>query len=75
MRDHRHLLRAPGTGRTHLIMKPDYVSEPVGADGSLSFIGDAKWTHRLASIPNPFSLEIRAFDEAEEYDAWDWASS
>ncbi len=40
----------------------------------MALIGNASWTHRLASLPNPFSLEIRAFDEAEEHDAWDWAT-
>jgi hypothetical protein len=40
----------------------------------MALIGNATWTHRLASLPNPFSLEIRAFDEAEEHDAWDWAT-
>lgn len=40
----------------------------------VALVGDEKWTHRLASLPNPFSLEIKAFKEADEHDAWDWAT-
>lgn len=41
----------------------------------MALVGDRHWTHRLASLPNPFPMEIRAFPEAEEHQAWDWASS
>ncbi|MCP5544459.1 MAG: STAS/SEC14 domain-containing protein [Akkermansiaceae bacterium] len=40
----------------------------------VALIGSEKWVRRLAEIPNPFSVEIRAFDEAGEYGAWDWAA-
>jgi|GEM_PF-665505 len=40
----------------------------------IALVGDEKWTHRLASLPNPFSLEIKAFKEADEHEAWDWAT-
>jgi hypothetical protein len=38
----------------------------------IALVGDSKWTKRLTSLPNPFSLEIKSFDEDEENDAWDW---
>jgi len=41
----------------------------------MALVGNAKWTHRLASLPNPFSLELKAFDEVEEHEAWDWATA
>jgi hypothetical protein len=40
----------------------------------MALVGNEKWTHRLASLPNPFSMEVRAFHGDEEYDAWDWAT-
>ncbi len=47
----------------------------VGDIHRMALVGDQKWTQRLASLPNPFSMEIRAFPENEEHEAWDWASS
>ena len=41
----------------------------------LALVGDEKWIRRLASLPNPFSLEIRAFGEDEDHEAWDWITS
>ncbi len=38
----------------------------------MALIGDEKWIHRLAKIPNPFPIKIKAFDEDEEFTAWDW---
>lgn len=40
----------------------------------IAVIGDEKWTRRLASLPNPFPLEMRAFAEDEESSAWEWAT-
>ncbi len=47
----------------------------VGDIRRVALVGNRHWTRRLASLPNPFSMEIRAFPEAEEHEAWDWASS
>ncbi len=47
----------------------------VGDIRRMALVGDRNWTQRLASLPNPFSMEIRAFPEAEEHEAWDWASA
>lgn len=41
----------------------------------IALIGDEKWIHRIAAMPNPFPIEIRAFDEWEEDEAWDWAAA
>lgn len=41
----------------------------------LALVGDEKWIRRLAALPNPFSLEIRAFSEADEYEAWHWLTA
>lgn len=38
----------------------------------LALVGDSKWIKRLTSLPNPFSLEIKPFDEDEENQAWEW---
>ena len=38
----------------------------------MAMVGDAKWIHHLAKIPNPFPVEIKAFDEDEESSAWEW---
>jgi hypothetical protein len=38
----------------------------------MALIGDEKWIHRLAKIPNPFPFKIKAFDEDEESAAWEW---
>lgn len=40
----------------------------------VALVGDEKWTQRLESLPNPFSTELKAFKEADEWEAWDWAS-
>jgi hypothetical protein len=47
----------------------------VGDIRRMALVGNRHWTRRLASLPNPFSMEIRAFSEAEEHEAWDWASA
>lgn len=41
----------------------------------MALVGDQKWCQFLASLPNPFSLEIKAFDEKSEDDAWFWVIS
>lgn len=38
----------------------------------IALVGDEKWCHRLASIPNPFPIKIKAFDEGDEEEAWEW---
>ena len=38
----------------------------------MALVGDEKWSHHLAKIPNPFQVEIKAFDEGEESSAWEW---
>lgn len=38
----------------------------------IAMVGNEKWCQRIASLPNPFSLEIKAFDEGSEHEAWDW---
>lgn len=40
----------------------------------IALIGDETWTHKVASVPNPFRFEIKVFPEADEHDAWDWAA-
>lgn len=47
----------------------------VGDIHRMALVGDQHWTQRLASLPNPFRMEIRAFPEEKEHEAWDWASS
>lgn len=39
----------------------------------VALIGHERWVRRIAELPNPFPVEVRAFDEDEEYGAWDWA--
>lgn len=41
----------------------------------MALIGNEKWIHRLAALPNPFPVVVRAFDEGHEDDAWQWASA
>lgn len=41
----------------------------------IAVIGEEKWTRRIAALPNPFSLEMRAFAEDDESEAWDWATA
>jgi anti-anti-sigma regulatory factor len=41
----------------------------------IALIGDQKWVHRLASLPNPFRLEFRSFEDHHEHEAWDWLVS
>jgi hypothetical protein len=38
----------------------------------IALVGDEKWCHRLASMPNPFPIKLKAFDEGHENEAWDW---
>lgn len=38
----------------------------------MALIGEDRWIHRLAKIPNPFPFEIKAFTEKERHTAWDW---
>lgn len=40
----------------------------------VALIGHDKWIRRIAGLPNPFPIEVRAFHEEEEYGAWDWAA-
>ncbi|MGB6222178.1 STAS/SEC14 domain-containing protein [Haloferula sp.] len=41
----------------------------------MALVGDSKWIKRLTSLPNPFSLEIKSFDEDQEHQAWNWITS
>ena len=41
----------------------------------IALVGHQKWCRKLASLPNPFSIEIKAFDEESEYEAWSWLGS
>ncbi|MDA0766571.1 MAG: STAS/SEC14 domain-containing protein [Verrucomicrobia bacterium] len=41
----------------------------------MALIGDNKWIHRIAGLPNPFPIEIKAFPEGEESDAWEWLTA
>lgn len=41
----------------------------------MALVGDEKWIKRLVSLPNPFPLEIKGFDEDREHEAWDWITS
>lgn len=38
----------------------------------MALVGDEKWIHHLAKIPNPFPVDIKAFDEDEVSSAWEW---
>jgi len=41
----------------------------------IALVGDEEWSGRIASLPNPFSLEIKAFGDSDEEAAWDWLAS
>ena len=41
----------------------------------MALMGDKKWIHGVAGLPNPLRLEIRAFDDGDEEAAWKWASA
>ncbi|GAA5483595.1 STAS/SEC14 domain-containing protein [Haloferula sargassicola] len=41
----------------------------------IALVGNEKWTRKAASLPNLFKLELKAFPEAEEHQAWDWATA
>ena len=41
----------------------------------IALVGNQPWCEKLCAIPNPFKFEIRAFDEASEFEAWNWAVS
>jgi len=38
----------------------------------LALVGESHWIKRITSFPNPFSLEIKSFDEDQEHQAWEW---
>jgi len=41
----------------------------------IALVGHQKWCQKLASLPNPFPIEIKTFDEEAEYEAWSWLGS
>ncbi|MEP4076653.1 STAS/SEC14 domain-containing protein [Haloferula sp.] len=41
----------------------------------IAMVGDQDWIKRLTSLPNPFTLEVKAFDDDDEHEAWDWITS
>lgn len=47
----------------------------VSAIRRMALMGDKKWIHGIAALPNPLPIEIRAFDDGDEEAAWKWASS
>ncbi|MFC7338668.1 STAS/SEC14 domain-containing protein [Haloferula chungangensis] len=41
----------------------------------IAIVGDQKWIKRLTSLPNPFAMEVKGFDEDDEHQAWNWIIS